>query len=93
MIDPWLLIVNALAVYRLTRLVTDDELTDPLRTWVFKHRGETAQYFVTCPWCVSVWFAFAVVLLNIWVPLVWMPIAVALALAAMAGFLFMIFRD
>lgn len=69
--DPVLLVLYALAVYRLTRLVVSDLITEPLR-----HRLSISAYppgadvdhprrpvwgwvvdLVGCPWCVSVWIA------------------------------------
>jgi hypothetical protein len=39
--DPWLFVVDALAVYRLTRLIVRDSLLDPLRWWIL-NRWPTA---------------------------------------------------
>lgn len=51
-----------LALARVTRLVVADRLTDFLRIWAY-HRSQGAEslltYFVQCPWCVSMWLAFA----------------------------------
>lgn len=60
------------AVWRLTSLVTQDEITDPIRSRVQlaamgKPVGslpERASYLVTCHRCVSVWAAAAVLLLS-----------------------------
>ena len=56
--------LRALAVYRLTRLVVEDEITAPLREAVLTRWPESrAAYLVTCPYCVGVWAgALAVVL-------------------------------
>jgi hypothetical protein len=53
---PLLLVVAALATYRLTRLVTADKITEPLRLWVLD-RSQWAGYLVTCDWCLSIWIA------------------------------------
>ncbi len=50
------LILGALACYRLTRLVTADQITLPLRTWVLD-RNRWFGYLVTCDWCLSIWVA------------------------------------
>jgi hypothetical protein len=53
------LLVDALAVARVTRLVTEDEISRPLREASVKldpsmnHLG----YLTSCPSCVSVWVA------------------------------------
>lgn len=46
----------ALSAYRLTRLVTADKITEPIRAWV-EARGPRIGYLVTCDWCLSVWVA------------------------------------
>ena len=86
-------VVWVLAVARLTRLVNQDVVFDPVRLWVASRvrgagdaaaaaevldrvgagrvwrRGErrwlTVEYFLSCPWCVSVWVAGV----SAWVPL------------------------
>lgn len=72
------LLVDALATYRLTRLVTTDTITQPLRDRVFAETGrirgkharpsavaEKVEYLITCPWCVSVYAGGAVALLRV----------------------------
>lgn len=54
--DPLHLAVGGLAVARLTRLVTDDTITEPLRQRV-AGRWPQAETFLRCPWCVSIWLA------------------------------------
>ena len=56
MIHPaWLLVLlTMLSVARLTRLVTDDAILDTPRGWLLERPGKLA-YFVSCPWCVSIW--------------------------------------
>jgi hypothetical protein len=82
----WWLAVDALAVYRLAVLVTKDQVAEPLRQKVLA-RSERAFYFVTCPWCVSIWIAGGVVALTRFYPTEWQYAALALALSGVAGFL------
>lgn len=60
--------VQALACYRLARLVTQDEITRGPRTrladWLEAHHAAKAAYLMECAFCVGVWAAFAVLLLN-----------------------------
>jgi hypothetical protein len=49
-----LVLLVAVATWRLARLVTVDEITRQLRERVAA-RGDRWAYFVTCPWCVSIW--------------------------------------
>lgn len=69
--------IRAAATARLTRLVVDDEITREMREAVEGlWPGSKAAYFVTCPYCVSVWAgALAAVL----------PLPVASALAFSSG--------
>lgn len=48
--------ITALATYRLTRLVTADQITQNFRGWV-ADRSKWAGYLVTCDWCFSIWVA------------------------------------
>jgi len=67
MTSPTSFVIDGLAVYRLTRLVTEDELLAELREWIWKkHPPEDTKlgYFVTCPFCVSIWAGAAVALMS-----------------------------
>lgn len=94
------LTIDALAVYRLTILVTRDTITEPVRQWIRAAGRTTAGVprpgraaarwifdLVTCPWCSGVWIAGAVVLLTVYTPGGWKYAAYLLACAAVAGFL------
>jgi len=61
------LITDILATHRVTRLVVDDELTKPIREYIWHNHppDETKLgYFVTCPFCVSIWAGGAVALMS-----------------------------
>lgn len=93
------LTVYAMAVARLVRLINSDTITDPIRVAVERRardearsereraRWSTFSYFLTCPWCVSMWVAFA----TAWAPLhlahnqVVQYVAVALAVSYLIG--------
>lgn len=95
------LLLDALACYRLTRLVVDDtfppiqamrdrivdrhttELTQP-NGIVVTRPGPLAE-LVQCPWCASVWLGALVVALRWNLPEWWTPVALVLALSAVAG--------
>jgi hypothetical protein len=84
------LTLDALAVYRLTRLVTVETITEPLRERVFDHFGppETSRgvsFMVTCKFCVSVWMGGGVVLARIVFPKAWSITARGLALSAVTS--------
>lgn len=83
----WLL-VDALAVYRLTRFVTRDSMPviakprDAIgRRWGDRALGE----LVVCPWCVSWWVGLAVIAARLTLPLWWTPFSLAFAYSAVAG--------
>ena len=50
-----LVVVAALATYRVTRLVTADQITEPLRA--FAERRKWTGYLAQCDWCLSIWVA------------------------------------
>lgn len=55
------LIFASLCCFRITRLVTDDGITSPLRNWVVRNAPadvkKKAKEGITCPLCVSFYFA------------------------------------
>ena len=64
--------VAALAVARLTRLVTSDRITEAPRNWALARLpdGHLLAYLIVCDWCVSIYtgaaVAFAGALLGVW---------------------------
>jgi hypothetical protein len=86
--DPVTLTVGGLAVHRLTRLVTRDELLRPLRDRIADRNPEgRLAYLVSCPWCVSPYVAAAWALLAVTAPSVAAPAGAALAWSSAAGLL------
>lgn len=62
------LLLRALATWRATELITEDELTRPIREWIVRRwPGSKLAYLVTCKVCSSVWAAAAVLVLPEWV--------------------------
>jgi len=98
-----LLALDALAVFRLTRLVIADTITAGLRERLFGSRpGVTRDMggerivvaahprlaaFLTCPWCVSPYVAAVVVACQALAAAVWIYPACVLAFSAVAGLL------
>lgn len=79
---------DALAVYRLTRLVIADEITAGVRDKIWEtHPPETSKigYLFTCPWCTSIWVGFAVAAARKIAPAAWDLASTALAGSAVAG--------
>lgn len=86
--DPATLLVGALAVHRLTRLVTEDEVTRPVRERVQDAAPEgRLAYLLTCPWCVSVWIGAGWAALTAAAPAVAAPAGAALAWSSVTGLL------
>jgi hypothetical protein len=86
------LLCDALATYRLTTLVKDDRITEPLRDAVFGRWGDPADpdcgkpsYLLSCPWCLSVYIGAAVVAARVARPREWGLASKVLALSAATG--------
>jgi len=82
-------VVFLLAVYRLSRLIIEDEIADDVREWVFAHtkNGGKLQYLITCYWCTSFWVAIPLAILYIRSPNGMMVAGLPLAGSAVTGFL------
>jgi hypothetical protein len=94
------IVVNALAVYRLTRFVTRDELAEPVRKVIEKEINLAAEsrlisqpvknkllYLLGCDWCMSFWVAVLALTAENVFPRLWKPASKALAFSAVSGFL------
>jgi hypothetical protein len=82
--------VDALAVYRVTRLVQEDTFppVEAARAAVMKRvsRDGAVEELFTCTWCMSVWVAAAVFLARRFAPRAWRPLAFIMAASAVTGF-------
>ena len=89
--DTLSLLLTLLATARVTRLVTEDAITERPRTWTLSklHPDHLPAYLVTCPWCVSVYAGGA--LAGAWYAWgdtrVFTAAVAALAASHVAGFL------
>ena len=54
--------VFALATSRLSRLITDDYVAEPVRKWM-SSKGEAMEYLSTCPACTSMYTGLVVAFL------------------------------
>lgn len=82
------LAVGALAVHRLTRLATQDEITTRLRERIHTAAPEgRLAYFVTCPWCVSMWVGAGWAALTVAAPRTARVVGAALAWSSVTGLL------
>lgn len=89
-------VTHALATYRLTKLVIDDEVTRELREKAYaaleKHQGnpvaDKLTYFLSCPWCVSIWSAAVLYALYHFAPETHDVLSTSLAGSAVTGLVF-----
>jgi hypothetical protein len=100
---PILLTLDALTVFRLTRLVIDDTIFAPIRDRLIGHtsgrsmdmtgtRITVAQRpriaeFLSCPWCVSVWLAILIVAFQALLPAICLYVTAVAAFSAISGLL------
>jgi hypothetical protein len=96
-----LLILDALACLRLTRLVVSDHITERFRHWAVGSIPSSDRLldgtripvaarprmalFLSCPHCVSFWTAIGVVLMQSLIAGPWFDASVVLAFSAVAG--------
>lgn len=80
------------ATYRLVTLIKDDKITEDLRNLVFRRFGEPTvphphkfSYFMSCPWCLSMYFAAVAVAGRKRWPRLWGPVAKGLTFSALTG--------
>jgi len=87
----WLiLVIYALATYRICRLLIEDTITEPLRERFWKRfppESSKLGYLLTCYHCLSVYVAFAAVLALLFAGIIGLAIALVLALSTCTGFL------
>lgn len=61
------LLLDILAVYRLTKLVLDDQIMAEVREKIwekFPPESTKIGYLITCPWCTSIWMGAAIFALR-----------------------------
>jgi hypothetical protein len=85
------LLTDSLASYRLTKLIRDDFITQPLRDAVYERSGpphrSKLSYLVNCPWCLSIYFGFILALARRRAPGLATVVSRSLAVSALTGLL------
>lgn len=89
------LLTYSLATYRATRLVIEDNITEDLRNKAFAELDKLPnklarklEYFLTCPWCVSIWAAGFLLTLRLFAPTLADLLALLLATSATTGLIY-----
>lgn len=88
-------IIDALATYRATKLVIDDEITADIRERAYqelerlpKKYATKLRYLLGCPWCVSIWAAGFLVALRLVAPNLAKYLNTLLAASAATGLIY-----
>lgn len=59
--DWWAGLILALAVFRVYRLIAEDDIADRPREWLLakleEERLEELDKLITCPWCLGFWLS------------------------------------
>jgi hypothetical protein len=79
--------ILGLATFRIARLLTEDQLTSPIRDRIWKKFPPSTQfgYLWTCMWCMSFWAALPLSIAFILVPVPTVLVCLPFALSAIAG--------
>jgi hypothetical protein len=81
-------VILALAVYRLTRLITTDVILNKYREKIWNKypiENEGIGYLITCDWCISIWTSSLVVVMYTIAPDIAIAVWSVFALSAIAG--------
>lgn len=83
------LAIDALAVFRLWRLLAKDEVLDvPRAAWqnrMLRGHHLKAIVFLGCPWCLGFWLCLGALAVKRYVPGAWSVVRAALATSALVG--------
>ena len=89
------IVLIALAVFRLVRLFTYDKITQFIRDWFVGAQPNTLRdtlgVLINCPWCIGLWFSWALVTFYFASVYSW-PLILILSIAAL-GSLFQIIAN
>jgi hypothetical protein len=86
-IDVFTYVITALAVFRLTRLLTTDIIFEGLREKIWNKYPPSTKfgYLFTCNWCMSIWMAALLVALTLLLPTVAYVVSLILSISALVG--------
>ena len=89
-INPLTIILSIVAIYRITALIIDDRVFDRPREFIESRVKGTwidVPYLITCYWCLSFWVGLLCLPLMIFLPYIWVPLALILTASAVSGIL------
>jgi hypothetical protein len=86
-IDIFTYVITALAVFRLTRLLTTDVIFEGMREKIWSKYPPSTKfgYLFTCNWCMSIWMAVLLVALTLLLPTVAYVVSLILSISALVG--------
>lgn len=88
LLNPVALVILALAVYRITRLITTDHILDVPRNKLFdKFPPERSWlgYLFSCNWCMSIWVSSLITVPYTIIPAATLAFSLIFALSAVAA--------
>jgi hypothetical protein len=87
--DWWSFAIMALAVFRVYRLIAEDDILDRPRDWLLdkleEERLEKLDKLITCPWCLGWWLSVALWLFWLAAPAWAVGLSLPWALSAAVG--------
>lgn len=86
-VDPFTFLLLTLGAFRLTRLVTTDAITEPLRQkiWSKFPPNTFLGYLITCNWCFGMYVAVLFTLGYFLVPVAMYVVSLVLSISAVIG--------
>jgi hypothetical protein len=85
--NPFLLLILSLAAFRITRVITTDNIAEDLRDAVWKKFPPSTKigYLLTCNWCMGLWVALAVFISWLLAPEATVVVSLVLSISAIIG--------
>jgi hypothetical protein len=82
-------VVFTLAAFRLTRIITTDNVADNFRQWVWSKYDPSTKigYLITCNWCTGFWVSLLFVAGASVLPQLTFVVSLVLAISALVGLL------
>lgn len=84
----WYILVGTLATWRLTRIINEERIAQPIRRRFGEHTDIVTGhptypatfmgYLISCFWCLSVWVAILITLMLAIHPLLPLPLALSM---------------